>query len=606
MHTVDGEDFCKCANGYGGVTCGDSWYKTVKGFLDEPIEQVIASLVVVLISSVLIFFHRRTQVAEEELEAERRARASHVQASTAENQKAVAIAKKAALDTDHLHKTELARMKAKLKLEKEKVKAGRDKGKAAKEAAKKRTSWQSKEAAAAKDKMAGWRDNYTKSLEANIAGVEEKLLDLKTSECVALADMQEMEVHKLDGRGTATELALNADTIKILKAELATTSTNQQAFNAELLTLRAQLYELQSADNDGAVDTDGWNVWSGSDEDEDEEEEEDDCGLSKTVVVKWECEVGGIWTAYDRDASTKLETAYKAGHVSVEFKLKIAAQKEYLYRFDRLQNAGAGNGGGSSGGGAAASGGGGSSGASQHKSTQLNTETNAERDIRRREEVIITHNLPNHAIGRQSSAEWCSPITDLGNGAFMRRLTFPDAAGRAQYTRDNEEIKRCMGQAMMLSTKFTYASAKVIDWVTNPAALARFQAFKEQLRTNGKPTNEEWVFHGTPRLEYAESIVKDTFKIGGVDGHPVSNGKVWGQAVYSDVDPSTPAQYGKWVVLCKALPGARTPIGRDKANTADPCPGFDSWHPTSSADINTWRMFRKTDQLLPVYIIHVN
>jgi hypothetical protein len=300
-------------------------------------------------------------------------------------------------------------------------------------------------------------------------------------------------------------------------------------------------------------------------------------------LVQWECNIDGAWIAYAQDATVALESAYSAGESIVEFNYAASGQSEQPYRVTNLLM-------------------------QYGDATQTNRNTGVERVVRRLEMRLAPKQT--FSIVRQSSADdaWISPEIDLGNGAFLRRMKMPDEEGQAECTHDNEAIKNCMAQVIRM-TRNTINDSHVqrVDCITNNPQNVRdrYDAFKAQLqRANaGALPKVEWVFHGTPKLEYAESIVKDGFRIGGVDGHPVSNGKVWGQGVYSDVNPSTPAAYGKFVVLCKALPGKRADVGRSERNVNDPRPGYDSWVPKEEEP--TWRIFRSKDQLLPCYIIHV-
>jgi hypothetical protein len=134
-------------------------------------------------------------------------------------------------------------------------------------------------------------------------------------------------------------------------------------------------------------------------------------------------------------------------------------------------------------------------------------------------------------------------------------------------TRESDEVKMCLGQASAMSLqggapaqtqfghfgagggfggafaardKFRFADVKVVDVIGNPAATGRFEAKKEDFRSAGKTFREAWVFHGTPRLLNGEAIAKSSFKTGGVGNQAVTHGAVWGQGVYTDVNPATP------------------------------------------------------------------
>jgi hypothetical protein len=301
-----------------------------------------------------------------------------------------------------------------------------------------------------------------------------------------------------------------------------------------------------------------------------------------SVGITWECEVDGSWKEYAPNASAQLEAAYNAKDDEVSFSYTIPGQTQvYPYIFKHLQTANT----------------------AAVATTQTNQNTDVTRRVRRRELRLLP------IAPRQSSgAVWCTPKTDLEGGASLRRLIYPDDPNDlAAYTQDNDEIKKCLGTAMAMSDNFRTSGpnatqVKAVDYINNPNVYARYKDCQARFRVAGKPTNEVWVFHGTKELRHAEAIAKDKFLIGGVDGHPVKNAAVWGNAVYTDVKPDTPKAYGEFVLLCKALLGAHQMIRDNKGSVADPCPGFDSWNPPSRA---SWRMFRKNEQLLPVYIIHL-
>jgi hypothetical protein len=222
---------------------------------------------------------------------------------------------------------------------------------------------------------------------------------------------------------------------------------------------------------------------------------------------------------------------------------------------------------------------------------------------------------PFHGPGyRNASAEstislseewpWVSKETTFAGGTLLHRMKIPSLDRRNACARDNEEIKICMGQAMSMSNMITYDSAHTIDYIENKNAARRFKKCKARLKEEGKSTKQIWVFHGTTQLASAEAIVQGSFKVGGDgDATGLLDTPVWGVGVYSDTNPAIPSIFGKYVLLCKALPGKHATVLNSARNKVDPCPGFDSWEPPALED-PTWRIFRTPEQLLPMYIIH--
>ena len=124
----------------------------------------------------------------------------------------------------------------------------------------------------------------------------------------------------------------------------------------------------------------------------------------------------------------------------------------------------------------------------------------------------------------------------------------------------------------------------------NSQMQAAFTAKKAEFRSAGKDDGEIWVFHGTGNEANIDSIMKGGFKIGGQDGHHVTNGTAWGQGIYTSTTPDDPKGYGgqtRAVILSKALPGEVGAPGRS-----------DSWNPRQD-----WQIFATQAQVLPCYVV---
>jgi uncharacterized protein YegL len=87
-----------------------------------------------------------------------------------------------------------------------------------------------------------------------------------------------------------------------------------------------------------------------------------------------------------------------------------------------------------------------------------------------------------------------------------------------------------------------------VDVVHNRELEAKYEEFKAANRA----FFERLVFHGTAE-QNIESIARNGFRIGGVDGHPLANGAALGNGVYCSEDPAVAASYirgSKRLLLC--------------------------------------------------------
>lgn len=166
---------------------------------------------------------------------------------------------------------------------------------------------------------------------------------------------------------------------------------------------------------------------------------------------------------------------------------------------------------------------------------------------------------------------------------------------------DDPESRLYLRAIGLFSSSMTSAKlpANTVQYVFNEELFERFETERQNLKkANGSEPTEMFVYHGTLGSNIS-SIVKSGFVAGGgtlPDGKkiPIANGAVHGNGIYTAVSPDVPLQtYGKGstVILARALVGVRG------TKSADKC---DMWVPN---DQPTWAVFRKSEQLLPVFVL---
>ena len=115
-------------------------------------------------------------------------------------------------------------------------------------------------------------------------------------------------------------------------------------------------------------------------------------------------------------------------------------------------------------------------------------------------------------------------------------------------------------------------------------------------------TAEQWVFHTVSDEPALRSLMCNGFQVGGADGGVAMAGS---DGVYVADGPSTPrhrrnvpASIGQEkIVLARVLLG-RTQ-SRSLMRPATETAPLDSWRPRDD-----WVVFRQSDQLLPIYVLH--
>lgn len=208
-----------------------------------------------------------------------------------------------------------------------------------------------------------------------------------------------------------------------------------------------------------------------------------------------------------------------------------------------------------------------------------------------------------------------TPVKRKSAGLKYRTLV-PEALNRSEYNRENEVWKNVTGQLIATCPDFKLGTVKCIHTFESTTAGGKYREcrnkFQEQQRSDragsigqDKP-KVEWVFHGTPELEVAFSIVQEGFKIGAGNG-------LYGQGIYSAIDPTEPLIYGKnkVVVMCRGLLGKQYRHHAESESAKGEFDGYrwsnfheegyDSWEPDTN-----YRVFKAPEQLLPEYVIEFN
>lgn len=308
----------------------------------------------------------------------------------------------------------------------------------------------------------------------------------------------------------------------------------------------------------------------------------------------WECSVDGAWHRYGAAETNRLEAAFIARQITASF-----VSRGIDYRFENLQDNWRGT------------------------RVQVNKATGKSRPIRRKmahredsteagvgtldHEPIAKADSNTSTYGPQlgSLPDWKSEPQKLANyNANVKFWTIPNVR-TAEVTRENHELKQALAQMCFMLPGFDITSVLKVSFFLNKKAKARYADRKTRFAAAGRSTEERWVFHGTAREEYALSIMASHFRIGGQNGHPINNGDVHGQGVYTDQSPETATIYGKFVVLSLAIPGKEfQDAPQHKLRHTQ---NFDSWSPGGSAGRleKSWTVFKRASQLLPIYIVYM-
>ncbi|KDR78746.1 hypothetical protein GALMADRAFT_244289 [Galerina marginata CBS 339.88] len=102
-------------------------------------------------------------------------------------------------------------------------------------------------------------------------------------------------------------------------------------------------------------------------------------------------------------------------------------------------------------------------------------------------------------------------------------------------------------------------------WFVNYELEKRFEMARDTLEAiMGERPPEMQLFHGTPAANI-DSILQSGFRIGGVDGHPISHGTASGYGIYLAAAAATSLGYamgGNKIFACRVVPGrtTKTPV----------------------------------------------
>ena len=241
---------------------------------------------------------------------------------------------------------------------------------------------------------------------------------------------------------------------------------------------------------------------------------------------------------------------------------------------------------------------------------QKNMTTGFVRDVRRQSISVNPHLVPlvqgvNFNVGVSinntlaDGPAWGSKVpvfTLKRSGKFATKYSIIGDPG-TKHTKEVQEFNIAYGHFFRLMGFRRNQSQQIaiaqVDVYVNPLLAGQFQQELAGLSGRGRPCEEDWVFHGTGSTENVAKIMLEGFKVGGSDGVPVVNGTAYGNGVYTAKGPDTPMTYGKatgQIILARALRGRRGDCVSDDA---------DSWEPSKD-----WVVFRRGQQLLPVYVVH--
>lgn len=160
-----------------------------------------------------------------------------------------------------------------------------------------------------------------------------------------------------------------------------------------------------------------------------------------------------------------------------------------------------------------------------------------------------------------------------------------DHLGRI-HTVDNSELDPDdVHHFYSLAEQFEKNDIKIesIQYIVNERLSEIYEGQKTEFIKQGILSKEVVTFHATTTAS-ANLILKEGFKMGGVDGHRIRHGQIFGQGVYTSTDVSNILEFshGNTIVALKGL----VDIEQHTKMTG------------------TWIIFRSPRQTLPLFILH--
>lgn len=214
---------------------------------------------------------------------------------------------------------------------------------------------------------------------------------------------------------------------------------------------------------------------------------------------------------------------------------------------------------------------------------------------------IITHNLLPVYQAKRS------------DGTVVR--WFDVTADEVRHHRDDElarEFERASARFTTLQsvTGSAFHDKRLVKVTVciNDALELQYAKAKSMLESRGFPTLEAFVFHGTPSTDAIKSIQTEGFKIGGLDGHGITNGQVRGFGIYTGETPEVSRGYTQGLncmLLLRVLPGKETSdyLSRDDCSMNDRVvqEGGVQSHRSEDAGV---RILASPHLVLPRWVLH--
>jgi hypothetical protein len=263
----------------------------------------------------------------------------------------------------------------------------------------------------------------------------------------------------------------------------------------------------------------------------------------------WQCHANNKWNDYDRATCLKLEIAFINKFKNVTFDIQYkTSSKKFTYCVETRNDG---------------------------TMVQINTDTKVERFVKRCKIMEIGWGVQSKCMDKYCTKWECLPSKTGAN------------------TLDNWHFNFASKQFEKFIKGKTVTK---VEYWENQLLRNKWNKKLKELKNKGY-SDRIWVFHGTSPTSLPK-IMKGGFKIGGQNGHPVSNGTVHGQGVYTGVGVSGPITFkngANQLILCEAL------IGKKDKNDSKGANGGDSWTPRDD-----WVVFKTSEQLLPTYVVHYN